>query len=177
MPPLVTDRVSTLLHLPQWEFRPLNEHRSFVNSTNITLKLVRGSNIYQSQDWNQHSSWSGSCPALFLPFLSEGGDMGLRYVTKDLPDKNNARELDLWRYAFELCKSASAYRYNTMHTKHINKNKLLLKFTQEAAGEWRGKGIVNEHMKCWRKVGQKDHTWDGSNGKRMRRGKMQHWWK
>lgn len=120
-----------------------------------------GLSAYQRLNWNQHFQWFEACPTLFLPLLSEKGDMGLRYVTKDSSDKKTASLTDLWWQAFELWESALAYRYNTMHTKvahllkHINTNKHLLKFTQKCSKgakslrDWaRGKGILNEDMKC-----------------------------
>lgn len=72
--------------------------------------------VYQRRNWNLHLPWFEACLALFLPLLSERGDMGLCYVTKDSPDKKTASEPDLWWQAFELWESAWAYRGNTMHT-------------------------------------------------------------
>lgn len=79
---------------------------------------------------------------------------GLLLRHKRLAWQKDCKRTRAWWQAFELWESASAYRYHAMHTKvahlrkHINKNKLLLKFTQNAAWEHGRKGIVNEDMKC-----------------------------
>lgn len=88
-------------------------------------------------------------PALFFHSVSAGGDTGLCYLTRSLSDKNNARELDLWRRAFEPCESASAYGFNTMHTKvaHL-KAQTKTAFSSYSPRKPRGSGTERESSMC-----------------------------
>lgn len=89
-----------------------------------------------------------TCPALFFHSVSEGGDTGLCYLTRSLSDKNNARELDLWGRAFEPCESASAYRFNTMHTKVAHFKAQTKTTSSYSPSKQRGSGTERESSMC-----------------------------
>lgn len=97
-----------------------------------------------------------TCPALFFCSVSEGGDTGLCYLTRSLTDKNNAREPDLWRRAFEPCESALAYGFNTMHTKvaHL-KAQTKTTLSSYSPRKQRGSGMERESsMSVWNAHGK-----------------------
>lgn len=101
------------------------------------------------------------------------GDMGLCYITKVAPDKNIVGELYLRWLAFQVCKSA--HRYNKIHTiaarlcKDVNKNKILLKITQEVATKGNSKWDPREKWSRKKRPNMRWKQWEDREGRRRKK--------